>query len=53
MNDLLLLKKFIMWESFSYIINLFNSNNSFIKKCQVFLLMDYDYNYQISGWRKN
>jgi len=35
-NELLLLKKFIMRERFSFIINFFNSNNSFIKKCQVF-----------------
>jgi len=36
MNELLLLKKFIISERFSYIINFFNSNNSFLKKCQVF-----------------
>jgi len=43
MNELLLLKKYIMWVRFSYIINFFNSNNSLIKKCQVFL-MDYRLN---------
>jgi len=36
MNELLMLKKFILRERFPYIINIFNSNNSFIKKCQVF-----------------
>jgi len=35
MNELLLLKKFIMQQKHSHNINFFNSNNSFIKKCQL------------------
>jgi len=42
MKELLLLKKFIMWEGFSYIINFFNSNNSFrSSRSARYFLMDY------------
>jgi len=53
MNELLLLKKFIMWERFSYIINFFNSNNLFIKKCQVFFnghLYQRNHEFSEFGW---
>jgi len=36
MNEFLLLKKIIMLEKRSHIVHFFNSNNSFIKQCQVF-----------------